>query len=372
VNDAGAAIPRMPFLDALRGIAIALVVVMHFGVAADFVRRSAHARLGRYLERLFYLGWAGVDLFFVLSGFLITSILLATRDQPHYFRSFYARRALRILPLYYTAVLLVVVVVPRLWPAEASSLVADARSGQIWLWTYSLNIADTFNWIGSAGVLAHFWTLAIEEQYYLVWPSIVKVLSERRLFLLCGALAVGALCFRIVWVVSGFPDGWDGAYRFTLTRVDALAIGSACAVIVRRRPADPRLASIVTAAAALTMVPIGCAVLILPRFYPSEFFVVTFGHSMLAFLFGCLVIAGARRTAPVSGRWAVLRWLGKYSYGIYVWHWPLHRVMGMHLQAFTPIAFLSIGIAGSLLLGYASYHVIEAPFLRLRSLVKYE
>src|SRR4030095_15243628 len=101
---------------------------------------------------ILYIGWSGGDLFFVLSGFLITSILLVSRSPPRYFQRFYARRALRIFPLYYTLIILTVFVVPRVFPGAAPRLVGEAASGQIWLWTYTLNVAWVFGWVGDTGL----------------------------------------------------------------------------------------------------------------------------------------------------------------------------------------------------------------------------
>jgi peptidoglycan/LPS O-acetylase OafA/YrhL len=110
-DNPGGALARLPALDGLRGIAILLVLFLHFGVGAGFT--STRGPVGAALDRLFYVGWSGVDLFFVLSGFLITSILLATRKERGYFARFYGRRALRILPLHYVALVLALIVLQR-------------------------------------------------------------------------------------------------------------------------------------------------------------------------------------------------------------------------------------------------------------------
>ncbi len=162
-EDSSAAIAHVPALDGIRGLAILLVLCLHFGVAADFPSRSQMA-LGRWLDRLFYTGWSGVDLFFVLSGFLITSILLKSRQQPAYYRRFYARRSLRILPLHFTALVLLLVILPRLFPTLMAPLLGDALTHQAWYWTLTLNLAMAFGVVGDGSALAHYWTLAIEEQ----------------------------------------------------------------------------------------------------------------------------------------------------------------------------------------------------------------
>jgi peptidoglycan/LPS O-acetylase OafA/YrhL len=377
MNDRGA-IERIPALDAVRGIAILLVVFLHFGVSADFIAHS-HAAAAVWLDRVFYNGWAGVDLFFVLSGFLITSILVASKGQPHYFRRFYGRRALRIFPLYYLTLALGLIAVPMLAPGYAPQLLQQAGAGQIWLWTYSLNIAMSFGVIANAGVLGHFWTLAIEEQYYLVWPWLVKTLSGRSVLVVCGALAIGALIGRIAWMALGLE--WGGAYRFTPTRIDALAIGSMLALLVQRPGWRTTLMRVAPSGFATGLAAVIAMNLALPRFYPSEWAVVTFGHSVLAAMFACLILLALRTPTPLPLRSRTLRALGKYSYGIYVWHWPLHdlllipynaRPVAAHPGFFDPLLFLAAGVVLSIVLGWLSYTLFERPFLGLKRFFTYQ
>jgi peptidoglycan/LPS O-acetylase OafA/YrhL len=145
-------------LDGLRGVAVLLVMVCHFGPELPVATRGANA-----LARVLSAGWVGVDLFFVLSGFLITRILLAARGSPGYFTNFYARRVLRIFPLYYATLLMVFVVLPWLGVTAAPE---PAASHQAWLWTYTSNLLvarlRSFVFLTPAANLNHFWSLAIE------------------------------------------------------------------------------------------------------------------------------------------------------------------------------------------------------------------
>jgi len=369
-DNPGGALARLPALDGLRGIAILLVIGIHFGVAAGFARWPG--RLGLMLPRLFYLGWTGVDLFFVLSGFLITSILLATRSDPDYFRNFYARRALRIFPLHYVTLVLALLVLPLVLPAQASQFLGQARAGQWWLWTYTLNIANVFGWLVNAGVLAQFWTLAIEEQYYLVWPAVVKKAGDRALLAIGVSMIVGAFVLRLLWMSYHWPSGWQGAYRFTLTRVDALAVGGLIALLVRRPAWRARLERAAPAGFAGGLVAVAAMFLWLPRFYPNDWRVVTFGHSLLALTFGWMVVLAVRApSSPLLGN-GLLRLLGRYSYGIYVWHWPLQNLMlSEYAPRLGPGTFFVTGLLGSFALAWLSYHAIELPFLHLKRFVAY-
>lgn len=150
---------HIPRLDGVRGIAILLVLLHHF--------TDDREKLTGIARRLFLVtdaGWVGVDLFFVLSGYLITRILLSTKESPRYFTTFYGRRALRIFPLYYAVLVAVLLILPRLVPPTPE---LDAILGrQVFLWTYLSNwVRDTFN--SDYAALKHFWSLSVEEQFYL-------------------------------------------------------------------------------------------------------------------------------------------------------------------------------------------------------------
>jgi len=181
----------MPELDSLRGIAVSLVVCFHsFGFAYGL---SGLSGIPRMLVALTMSGWVGVNLFFVLSGFLITGILLDTKSRPDYYQRFYWRRALRILPLYY-AVLLLLLILARTglvhrnvsWSFLAVSAV------------YLANVASLLGVPMQYGVL---WSLAVEEHFYLLWPAAVRSLSKRGVWICAGLLAATCLGLRMIYVV---------------------------------------------------------------------------------------------------------------------------------------------------------------------------
>lgn len=365
------AIPHVPALDGLRGVAIALVLAIHFGVGAALPQHWPGV-VSVWLERLCYVGWSGVDLFFVLSGFLITSILLASATAPGYYQRFYSRRALRIFPLYFVALGLGLIVLPRVLPSQAPALLGEVLHHQLWLWTYTLNVANALGWVVNAGVLGQMWSLAIEEQFYAVWPLVARHLAARRLLLLCGVLAVMALALRVAWIRVGDLGAWPGPYRFTLTRVDALAAGAALAVLRQDPAAWARVASWARVGLAVTGGTLVVWFLAVPRFYPDQPGVVTVGHSLLALAFSCLVVRALGEAPPrwMCGR--VLTTLGKYSYGIYVWHWPVQfSFVTFGKGQMNPAVFIGGGLVATCALALVSYHLLEAPFLRLKDRVGY-
>ena len=198
-------------LDGLRGMAILGVILFH--AAVEYAPSTLS---GKALGAVFNVGWGGVDLFFVLSGFLITGILLETRGTAGFFRNFYARRTLRIFPLYYGVLFVIFVVLPHYRPFDTPGLQTIARN-QGWFWTYLTNfgfivhgsVFGNSDWL----LLNHFWSLAVEEQFYLVWPLLVYLLSGRSLRVICVFLFVEALFLRSGLAVMHQRPGIYFEYR---------------------------------------------------------------------------------------------------------------------------------------------------------------
>jgi peptidoglycan/LPS O-acetylase OafA/YrhL len=365
---------HIPALDGIRGLAVLMVMVCHFAIAG-----LPETWVGSVVHRIVDFGGAGVDLFFVLSGFLITGILYDARNQPHYFRNYYMRRALRIFPLYYGFLIFFFFVVPRIRPfTPAMEKVAERQE---WLWIYGTNLIMAYEgrWIYDVDwlKLGHFWTLAIEEQFYMVWPFLVFFLSRNALIRVCAGLIVTALLLRTGLVMYGARSVTIGL--FTLCRFDSLAIGALAAILIRgHQEALFRAARIATPL-------VGSAMLMMAvwrgRWSAGDPMVQTVGNSMLAFFFvGLLLMAiepyhGNRIGQWFSQRW--LMWFGTYSYALYVFHVPLmplfERVMPVAwLSATLHSAYLGVltytvaAIAGSSLAAYGSWHLYEKHFLKLK------
>ncbi|HEY0008435.1 MAG TPA: acyltransferase, partial [Tepidisphaeraceae bacterium] len=225
--EAGVVLSHMPAIDGLRGIAILIVMIHHLTPA---VSGSLFTR--RMLE-VAHTGWIGVDLFFVLSGFLITAILLRTRSSEDYFINFFARRTLRIFPLYYITLGVLLLGVPALmtmphvghfmneWFGRITRDLQVMLDGQSWLWMYGTNLKIAIEgerW----GAVNHFWSLAVEEHFYLVWPIVVYYASRAGLIKICMICILGAPVLRAMLMLAGF----DSVVPYVLTpcRVDSLAM----------------------------------------------------------------------------------------------------------------------------------------------------
>jgi peptidoglycan/LPS O-acetylase OafA/YrhL len=364
---------RVPALDGLRGIAILLVMVLHFALYGS-------ERPAGVFNRLAYTGllsgWVGVDLFFVLSGFLITGILLNARGRQHYFRNFYMRRVLRIFPLYYASLFVFLFVLPTVMPGNAELQTLHPETPWYLLYLTNVRVAQD-GWIPS-GMLGHFWSLAVEEQFYLFWPLVVLVCRTRTLLYACIGILIGSPLLRLVLHETG---NTTAAYVLTPARFDSLAVGALLAILANTgglarclRPA--RVLSVTSALGILAMA-------VRYRGFPAEAYLIgTLGYSLLAIFFGSILVI-ALNAAPVTlpGRLLssrVLKFFGRYSYGLYVVHQPVLFLLPAwwSVDAWQPalgswfMAYLVFSASATLLclaLALGSWYVLEDRFLRLKS-----
>jgi peptidoglycan/LPS O-acetylase OafA/YrhL len=305
--------------------------------------------------------WCGVDLFFVLSGFLITGILLDTKGGPGYLRSFYGRRVVRILPVYYLtlAILTITVGVPH----------------APWFWGYAVNllIARENSFAVAANGTSHLWTLAIEEQFYLVWPAIVMACRPRTLLRVCIGLATLAFLLRVRLVHSNGMTPVVTMYTFTLTRIDGLAFGAIVSVMLRHyRDALERWALPVFVLSGAIVLELVAVFHGFPSFSPI-IAMIGYGALDLSFAGGIgLVALGSRGTKWLEAR--VLTSTGKYSYGLYVYHWPLCAAARRVFVASSLLQALGFAtVVGALTVAVAvlSWHVWERPWLSLKRFMPY-
>jgi peptidoglycan/LPS O-acetylase OafA/YrhL len=381
-------------LDGVRGLAILLVLVKHFLPWGQW--QFSWAALGtgagayQLITRLPRCAWVGVDLFFVLSGFLITGILWDAKGTQNYFGRFYMRRFLRIFPLYYGILIALLVIAP-LFVHFQSAEAQFVLKHQIPLWLYTANWSMAWHgqWFYGSGPMEfnHFWSLCVEEQFYLVWPFAVYFISSRRTLLaMCGVATIVALALRAWFVFHG--ASWTAIFVFTPCRIDTLAAGAALALLVR---GPGGLAVLLPWARRGLLI---CGALLIAIVVHSAAFCLDqrdtgmqlIGYTLLAgFFASTLTLAiGAPAGTRTAGFWThpVLRFLGKYSYGIYVFHevcrpiydrvFPLEKLQRLlhgHLQA--DIAFFILASTCSVAIAVVSFHVYESPFLKLKRFFEY-
>jgi peptidoglycan/LPS O-acetylase OafA/YrhL len=348
---------HLPALDGLRGAAVVAVVIFHF------LPRTG----GFGLFRLASAGWIGVDVFFVLSGFLITSILLRQQRRPQAIRKFYVRRALRLFPLYYAMALIVAIGI-------AAGHLGWSRWQLGYLFygaNYVLILHSAAQTIGPFS-LVHTWSLALEEQFYLLWPWLVlpSKISRQALLRICWVVIVVSPLLRFVWWQHGATQ--DILQMDLVTRMDSLLLG---AVMALRGLPSARWSRVIIATSVLVVA--WCTLR---------------GHSLslgqapmntLGLTATAAFSAGVLSLALKPGTWthalctlSPTRFLGRYSYGIYLWHVFLTSawdrladfLAGSLRHSPTPAGVIAVltALCGSTALAYASYWAIERPFLRLK------
>ncbi|AEI66688.1 acyltransferase family protein [Corallococcus macrosporus] len=367
----------LPALDGLRGVAVLMVIAYH----SLTVLRSAS------LGALFQVGWAGVDLFFVLSGFLITRILVQTRERGGYFRTFYARRALRIWPLYYLLLLFAFGVMGWLLPALAFD-------PQRYPWPrYALYLQNLGMTEFGPALLNVTWSLAIEEQFYLVWPLLVYFLRN-------GQLRVLLWTCVLLSPVARLAALWEGVtplqvYTFTLFRLDGLALGGllALGVVDGRATVDGlarwggRLAVpalLVALGLSFAFFGEGAAIHMATALTGAggpwgRALLVAGLYSLWALGFASLlgwVLSGRASLLQGVLQWRPLRFVGQVSYGLYLFHALVIPAGGYYTRPlfyrYIPSTFVATGLgilfeyAVLLALTVVSWRCFERPLLRLK------
>ena len=354
---------HIPALDGVRGIAIILVLLSHFMLRDYFLDERAYF--------ITQFGWIGVDLFFVLSGFLITGILLDSRRNEHYWFNFYRRRALRILPLYYFVVFTT-------WLSVLFfEKYPESLDSYAWFFTFTPNIGMGIknNYLNHSHIfnLNHLWSLAIEEQFYLFWPLIVRYVPMRPLAILCLVLlAMGTGLRHLTDHIIG-TELSISSYTFPFCRMDGLAAGSFLAVAFRLGWLQKQ--AITTWIARVLFCCTG--LLVFENFINGTQQSL---YTLSAIFFAALLFlslspnprAFTRRVCENS----FLQHMGKYSYGLYVFHHMFEYVwrkgVGNWLLAsnLPPILgqtiFILLAFAGTYLLARLSWALIEQPFLRMK------
>lgn len=352
-------------LDGVRGLAILAVTLYRFSKEIP-----TDSWLGQTLYMFFGLGDRGVDLFFVLSGFLITGILVDTKGSKHYFINFLARRSLRIFPLYFAALFLLLIIGN--WFPAFSGKFALADKNQFYLWTYLANFKMSVDGVWCFGYLDHFWSLAVEEHFYLVWPLALFVCSRGTALKLAAVTAVvcaGArVCFAAVSDNGVAPD------VFTLFRCDALLIGAMLALQIRSAQGLAPLRRW-----AVFCFPVCLMLGLAAELLDKRLF--TIAHTLWPLLWACVLVwllSGhdqhwLARLFNLSG----LRLLGTLSYAMYVFQSPLIPIVGsvcsvtvfMHVtgnEIVSNLIYMALMFAFSYAAALLSWYGLEQHCLKLK------
>ena len=355
---------RVPQLDGIRGVAVLFVILGHY-----LFYQPAHGIWLSYLTRATRLAWVGVDLFFVLSGFLITGILLDHKNGGNLLRVFYTRRAARILPIYVATLLGCAVFFHFLGSlGQFKWLFSNQLPG----WSYATFTQNILmGWLKDYGgsFLGVTWSLAVEEQFYLIWPWVVILCrSHRQIFIIC------VICVIISPILRARVS--DFSFVNMPFRMDSLFIGAIGAIVVR----TPRVV-------ALLKLKAGSLRLLVMFLTPPGLFVMyqntlrALPHSIVSLWFGLILVDSLFE--PMSGlarvlSWSWLRWFGSISYGLYLFHEPVRGLLhgwllGKQPQLTTPaeagVTILSLIVCISLAAFSAMYY--ESVFLRWGRKINY-
>jgi peptidoglycan/LPS O-acetylase OafA/YrhL len=343
---------HVPALDGLRGVAVLLVLLRHLPeVVPDLFAGQdwLHTAIGG--------GYLGVDIFFVLSGFLITSLLAEmferTGDGARVWRNFYGRRALRLLPAMVTLMAVFTLV----------SVAEGATLGKLWpnvrsVLLYYNNWHSVWNPEDFSSDLGHLWSLAIEEQFYIVWPVVLAAVLA---FSTRLRVRIALVAVPIAWVfwyrmrVWDSGVGWVNVFVRTDTRIDTLLVGCLFALVFRY--ARPRRSIVLWSGVAGTLV----LFILVATSSPRDGWMYRGGFTVAAFAAGSVVLAIAHGSLPGVGvlSMRVLRGVGRVSYGLYLWHFPVFRFVGRHTETWAAVPRLAVALGTSATLTALSWYAIE-------------
>ena len=334
----------------------------------------------KVVKNILGVGWAGVDLFFALSGFLITNILLNTREKSKYFFNFYMRRSLRIFPLYYVFLLVCFIGLGLLAKRTGDPRFVWITENQLWYWLYIPNwLFALNNGVSEFRALDHTWSLAIEEQFYMIWPALVYFLGTRVFKFLCMGFILIFIGFRIYFVANGLDT--FALYVHTLARFDSLIWGALVACAIREqawmsffREHKKKLFSVSSLFVLVIIIINGGK---LHHLYPAT---QTIGYTALSIFFSLLILALVDGSFPKLNpffRSKPMTFFGKYSYGIYIFHVPVMSAMRNYVKKLAYITggayplvdvtvFLLLTMAIYLPIALLSWHLLEKHFIKLK------
>ena len=369
---------HQPELDGIRGIAILAVMLSHAaGLMGVRPYHRPHTIWASLAGHLLIPGWGGVDLFFTLSGFLITGILLRARTRTTYFSAFYARRILRIFPIYYLFLSLTLLAA-HLWPSFGLLLPQTGKQ-RLSYFLYLQNWPCFWmGWTGMTSLWGVFWSLAVEEQFYLVWPTVIRFLRTN-VILICCLLGVTLGTPLRYWILFHMTGMNVGVLQFPTTRLDGLFLGAALALYreSKGRPVPLAWAWGFFWAGALLFLQI--FVFHFPELFSIGTHIATYGVTAFALMSGGLIAASQhpvswlRRILTFSG----LRLAGRYSYGMYVYHLLVYAAFTWLAKQLSPstggelilplaLLWMAAAIATTTGLAILSYRYFEEPLLRLK------
>jgi peptidoglycan/LPS O-acetylase OafA/YrhL len=335
-------------LDGLRGIAALMVVYFHFFIVIEGI-----SNFELLLKKFAVFGQTGVSLFFVLSGFLITRILYNSKVDKHYFKNFFIRRALRIFPLYFLFLIIYYYFLP-FWFGELNN------SPKWFYWVYLQNIAMTFNWPNNGP--SHFWSLAVEEHFYLFWPFVVYFLNTKKVFFFGIFLILISFLFRFILTQANYES-----FYFTFSRLDDLVLGTFLAFLEKKNFLNSKTKKIFSVSF-IFLFFLNLISFLFAQYIP-HFWLQIFKYPLIGTLYFTLI--GILICPPESSlfnflKFPWLRFFGKISYGLYVYHPLVFMVSEKYIQINNVFIEFSSLVLITVLVSIFSFYVYENQFLKLK------
>jgi peptidoglycan/LPS O-acetylase OafA/YrhL len=378
----GMAPKRIPELDGLRGAAIFFVLLYHY---VGLQIHGSQTGFWLFAKNFFLLGWSGVDLFFVLSGFLIGGILLDARNSPRYFQTFYARRFFRIIPIYYAwiagYILLVTYAGGAILSHSNSGLIAkpDASIYRHFLFLQNFTV-PAFVGLGMAWFAA-LWSLAVEEQFYLVSPLIVRFFTSRNLVIFLICMIAGAPLLR-VWLLRGMHASPSLPYQLMPCRADSLAIGMLASFFWRKARFRDRVSALGPVLyGALLLLLTGIAILWGRSPESTSWNMESAGFSLLGMCYAFILLLSLSQPLGLVARLARMAWLrelGRVSYCMYIVHLAVLSILHSFLRHSPPTIMTLSGASVTLLAGIVTYgtawlswKLFEGPLQRFGHAFRY-
>jgi len=356
-----------PELNGLRALAVIAVIIVHCNGRSG---AEAITYINHCYSNIMSTGWIGVDLFFVLSGFLITGILLDTCKEKGYFKNFFIRRAVRILPLYYLTLLL-------FFPFMLLIGNLDTFSPHYLMYIFHLGNWNVLFELEQPKELVHLWSLAVEEQFYIFWPILMLIFVRRRLSIpLCLFVIITSIIVRIALVLNdlNYP-----AYEITIARLDGLASGALLAILMKEKRDDLLNLKNTNKLFIMGMATIITLFHINGNFFGRSSLIVTLGIASLPMVFIPLILWTflLDKTHPYRRFLASkpLIFIGKISYGMYVYHMFIilglaelviipQDVFGYHI---TQLLFFLLSLFSTIIIAWISYTFFESKILKLKN-----
>lgn len=342
-------------LDGIRAIAALMVMVFHF------FQNNPLGLNYPFLTKVSVFGQTGVTLFFVLSGFVITRILIANKNEKKYFSNFYGRRALRIFPLYYAYLFISYFLFPLIFNTKVPNF-----SQQIYYYAYLQNFAITFNW--NAVGPGHFWSLAVEEHFYFFWPIIVYYINVRQLTYSIFIIIIGSILLRYYMLTHGYD-----VFYFTFTRFDSIASGALLAIIENKKKISERSRIVFLL---IFIVFLVSSILIWTVFTGEGNFMIQIIKFTLIFsiyfsLIGFVISdeKSSFTTKLLSNN--ILIYIGKISYGLYVFHPFAYHTIDYFFEINNLLLDFVLKITLTIVISSVSFYTIESFFLKFKNRFAY-